>query len=187
MKRTQQLSVTGRVALAGVLTLAFSAIAAPSLAASGKYGRKHARVGLACLSGTWRSRGIRTPAFSGGAGTRLRITIHGRGRGQYGVAEAEYDFGDPLYLTDAPGGYFKLSGESYGRFYYRGRGRFRFTNGIVAEDVTVFADGKVVVSTPVKGGAGYADISCTSSTLTTSVEVATEGGPARAVERWSRL
>jgi hypothetical protein len=180
-----------RPALIGVAALSLVILIATALATTaGARPTRHRRrpaVGLACLRGTWVSEGITTPAFRGGACTTLRITlVSHRGKAAYGIADADYDPSDPLYLTGAGGGYFKLTGAAFGRFEYLGHGHFRFNAGLSDEEVTVFADGKAILTTDVKAGGGFADISCSGSRFTTTVEIPTGRGTARAVEHWRR-
>jgi hypothetical protein len=183
---------TGRITIAALLSvlLAAAVAAGPAGAKPTKTGKlsKQAPAGLACLKGNWVSEGIVTPAFHGGAGTLLTITLSSHhSKTQYGIADADYDPSDPLYLTGVSGGYFKLTGSAFGRFEYLGHGRFHFDPTLSDEDVTVFADGKAIVGPePVKGGNGFADIKCSASSFKTTVKVPTESGIATAVEVWKR-
>lgn len=184
---------TGRATIAALLPtiVAAAALAAgPASAKPSKTGKppKPAPAGLACLKGKWVSQDIDTPAFHGGAGTVLTIQLSSyHSKTQYGVADADYDPSDPLYLTGLSGGYFKLTGFALGRFEYLGHGRFHFDPTLTDEDVTVFADGKVIVGpVSVKGGNGFADLKCSASSFTSTVKVPTESGIATAVEVWKR-
>jgi hypothetical protein len=187
MKRTGRTTIA--VLLPALLTTAVLA-AGPASAKPSKTGRptKPTPVGLACLKGKWVSEGITTPAFHGGAGTVLTITLSSyHSKTQHGIADADYDPSDPLYLTGVSGGYFKLSGSAFGRFEYLGHGRFHFDPTLSDEDVTVFADGKAIVGPePVKGGNGFADIKCSARSFKTTVKVPTESGTKTAVEVWKR-
>lgn len=184
---------TGRITMASLLLalLAVATLAAGPASAKPPKSKKHpkaAPTGLACLKGKWVSEGITTPAFHGGAGTTLTITLSSyQSKTQHGIADADYDPSDPLYLNGVTGGYFKLTGSALGRFEYLGHGRFHFDPTLSDEEVTVFGDGKVVVGPePVKGGNGFADIKCSARSFTTTVKVPTETGIATAVEAWKR-
>lgn len=144
--------------------------------------------GLACLTGKWVSQGITiAPGISGAAKTVLHITIETRKGHQYGGADANYDPSTPIYFQGASSGYLKLNGSSFGRFEYVGHGRYHFDPTISSETVTFFADGRDIFTEDVKGGNGYADITCSAKKFTTVVtEPDPQGGTAKTKETWKR-
>jgi hypothetical protein len=105
-------------------------------------------------------------------------------KSEYGIADANYDPSDPLYLAD--GAYLKLTGSSFGRFEYIGHGHFHFDSTTSDEEVTVFEDDKALATDPVKGGGGFADITCSATSFTTTVTFGAASKSVIAVEVWRR-
>lgn len=151
-------------------------------------GAKSAPSGLACLKGKWASQGFRSepPGISGAAATVLKINLTTSKGHQYGDADANYNHSTPLRFSSDATGYLVLRGSSFGRFEYLGHGKYHFDPTISSEEVTLVADGMDLFTKDVKGnGSGYADISCSSTKMTTTVNVPTpQGGTAKAIEVW---
>jgi hypothetical protein len=149
-------------------------------AAGAKKAKPKKPSGLACLKGKWIANGIASdpPGISGLAGTVLTITLEHGGRD--GIADANYDRSSPIRFAGDSSADLQVRGSTFGRFYYEGHGRYRFTPGVSSEEVTIFSHGtKVPGPRDVKHGSGWSDLTCTATKLTTETTIPTKTGTAK--------
>jgi hypothetical protein len=143
--------------------------------------------GLACLKGKWILNGIVSspPGIFGLGGTVLTVTLEHGGRD--GIADADYDRSSPIRFVADSSADLQVRGSTFGRFYYEGHGRYRFTAGVSSEQVSVLFGGrKVAGPLEVKHGTGYADLAGAATKLTSEITVPTKTGTAKVKATYRR-